>query len=467
MLNKEIDLQSLNRLNESACDYYIETLNIISNIDSKSLVTVLTNFLQLKVAKHYLESNIQYDFNLLFDTKFTSLFNTCSYSKDDSVKWIALKSIIDIGSNSFSMWNKLNGIFQSEIKFTTIFKNQNTKIIINSGLKSDLDLKLNPRDFLIACFEYQRSLTKSYNSEINSIIGFEFTPSNFRAINEKWLSLSKYNSLLQKTDKETFQIAENIVQIIQPYLNRNDKERGNILYSVIKKIESQLDFINQNTTFYGRTFFYRLLKKWRSEVDDLFEEKIAQSYPLLLIEIDPPYYIESDNEVLAPLIIRNEGDATAEGYFMKIICESTEYEGEVEIPFETSEELPSKSKKEFSFVIPKELLEDSNAVEVKLEIEAIYQKNRLPAKKYEFTIEKEPASFLTPEDIPWKTGNSTPQQLFFGRDKLISDLFNHYRSINKDKPYILYGLTRTGKSSILEYLRKKLIKQKFLVIVFT
>lgn len=456
LLNKDLDKLKLNRLNDSACDYFIETFNILSNIDAKSLVFVLTNFLQLKVAKFHLEKTEAYDFEQLFNTKFTTLFNQCYESKDDSIKWIAIKSIIDIGANSFSMWNKLNGIFQSEIKFTTIFKHKHTKELINKELASDTDISLNPRDFLINSFRFQRDRIKSLNQQVNSIIIIEFSPSNFRLISEKWSTLNNYTFLLHKTDIETFKIVEDIIQIIQPYLNRSDKERGNILYTVIKKIESQLEFINQNTTYYGRTFFYRLLKKWRSDVDDLFEEKIAQSYPLLTVEIDPPYFIDFEDEVSAPIIIRNEGDATAEGYFLRIYCESTEYEGEVEIPFETSEELNSKGKIEFNFIIPQDILEDSNAVEVKIEIEAVYQKNRLPAKRYEFTIEREPTSFLSLDDLPWKTGNSTPESLFFGRDKLIADLFSHYRSINKDKPYVLFGLTRTGKSSILEYLRKKI-----------
>lgn len=457
ILNKEIDFPLLTRLNESACDYYIESLNILSNVDSKSLELVLTNFLQLKVAKYSIENRIDYDYMQLFKSDFPMLFNSCIKNEKEEIQWIGIKSIIDIGSNSLALWNKLTTIFpRTKVDFVSIFRLKHTKELICKYIKHNIDITTHARIFLETSFKLNSNYIADFKSKIDNILKIEFVPTNFRIINEEWNSLNSYKSILNNTDIETFQVTENIIQIIQPYLNRSDKERGNILYTVIKKIESQLEFINQNTTYYGRTFFYRLLKKWRSDVDDLFEEKIAQSYPLLTVEIDPPYFIDFENEVSAPIIIRNEGDATAEGYFLRIYCESTEYEGEVEIPFETTEELNSKGKMEFNFIIPQDILEDSNAVEVKIEIEAVYQKNRLPAKRYEFTIEREPTSFLSLDDLPWKTGNSTPESLFFGRDKLITDLFNHYRSINKDKPYVLFGLTRTGKSSILEYLRKKI-----------
>src|SRR5205823_2885421 len=140
--------------------------------------------------------------------KFAQLFNDCSFSDEDSLKWISIKSIIDIGSNSVSLWNKLNGIFQSEIKFTTLFKDKLVKALINSHLGCNIDPGLTAREFLVSCFRYQRELTKSYNIKINSIIEIEFTPVNFRLLNEEWIALAKYNSVLQKTDKETFLVIE-------------------------------------------------------------------------------------------------------------------------------------------------------------------------------------------------------------------------------------------------------------------
>ena len=463
VLSNDFDVLKLTRLRDSATSYYIESLNLLSNIEPKFLLSILANYLKLNIVIYHIQKKSKIDFKLLFKGKFSDVFKDSIRNSNNEIESIAYKAIVDCGASSINAWNTLTdlpngtsvlyGDFSSDKRTKEIFN------LINTIESNTINTELKPGEFLKNTFFERRKKVKSFTDRIQNLSKIEIEPHNIDLLFKSWNLISGLlDKFITPTDKEVKIEIDKLIEILHPYLNRLEKERLNILIQIRSIIEKQINFININTTFYGRTFFYGLLNKWKKEIDVLLEDKITQSYPHLIIEIDPPYYIVSENKISAPLIIKNEGDATAEGYYLKILCESTEYEGEIEIPFETDEELPSKSNKEFSFIIPDELLEESNAVEVKVEIEAIYQKNKLPAKKFEFTIEKEPTSLLTIEDIPWRTGNSTPKSLFFGRDKLISDLFTHYRSINKDKPYILYGLTRTGKSSILEYLRRKIDK---------
>lgn len=460
VLKNDFDILKLTRLRDSATSYYIESLNLLSNIEPKFLLSILANYLKLNIVTHHIQNKSIIDFKQLFKGKFADVFKDCIRNSNNEIESIAYKAIVDCGASSINAWNSLaNQPSGTGILYDDLYSSKRRKAIfelINSIELNNINIELKPGEFFKNTFFERRKGIKTFTDSIANLSKIEIDPQNIEVLYKNWKLIGGFDKYITPTDREVKNEIDKLLEILKPYLNRLEKERLNILLQSRTIIEKQIYFINDNTTYYGRTYFYGLLNKWKKEVDILLEEKITQSYPLLSIEIDPPYFIETESEVSAPLIIRNEGDATAEGYFLKIKCESTEYEGEVEIPFETNQELPSKGKKEFSFVIPNEILDDSNAVEVKIEIEAVYQKNRLPAKKFEFTIEREPSSFLTVEDIPWRVGVSTPQAIFFGRDKLISDLFNHYRSVNKDKPYILYGLTRTGKSSILEYLRKKI-----------
>ena len=460
VLNSDFDILKLTQLKDSASSYYIESLNLLSNIEPKFLLSILANYLKLNIITYHIQNKNIIDFKLTFKGQFADVFKDCLRNKNKAIENIAYKAIVDCGASSINAWNRLtnlpNGIqvlfgdFSSEKRTNEIYN------LINNLEGNKVRTELRPGEFLKSTFFERRQGVKTFTDNISNLSKIEIEPQNIEILFKNWKLIGGFDKFITPTDKEVKNEIDKLIEILQPYLNRLEKERLNILLQIRTIIEKQINFINENTTYYGRTYFYGLLNKWKKEVDILLEEKITQSYPLLSIEIDPPYFIETESEVSAPLIIRNEGDATAEGYFLKITCESTEYEGKVEIPFETNQELPSKGKNEFSFIIPNEMLEDSNAVEVIVEIEAVYQKNRLPAKKFEFTIEREPRSFLQVEEIPWRITVSTPKELFFGRNKLLEDLFLHYRSRDKGKPYILYGLTRTGKSSILEYLRLKI-----------
>jgi len=74
----------------------------------------------------------------------------------------------------------------------------------------------------------------------------------------------------------------------------------------------------------------------------------------------------------------------------------------------------------------------------------------------------EPETSLTEEEIMWKDGPKMSGVLFKGRQDIMGRLSRHYLSVERDKPYILYGLTRTGKSSILLNLKKDLMGKSFL-----
>lgn len=60
------------------------------------------------------------------------------------------------------------------------------------------------------------------------------------------------------------------------------------------------------------------------------------------------------------------------------------------------------------------------------------------------------------QTIPWITFGLPSEQMFFGRNELLNDLESHFSRYSREKSILLYGLTRTGKTSILKYLQKKL-----------
>jgi hypothetical protein len=82
-------------------------------------------------------------------------------------------------------------------------------------------------------------------------------------------------------------------------------------------------------------------------------------------------------------------------------------------------------------------------------------KLQVPIVDEKLIIQSKPRStnfdYFDITDVPWKEDGYPDEELFKGRDELIKSLIKHYKSIERTKTYMLYGLTRTGKSSILKY----------------
>jgi len=59
-----------------------------------------------------------------------------------------------------------------------------------------------------------------------------------------WVKTNSYEYLLCETDKETNNEIEHLISILQPYLNRNETERTNILLKARSITEKQRFWIN-------------------------------------------------------------------------------------------------------------------------------------------------------------------------------------------------------------------------------
>ena len=161
--------------------------------------------------------------------------------------------------------------------------------------------------------------------------------------------------------------------------------------------------------------------------------------------------MKKDNDFYVPVLVKNTGESTSVGYFLDYFINTNNSQSKSE-----NIEVPAGSKFTIDIPINKSDIDKNGVIKLTLLISPIYQDKTLDANKSEFTLENEPNVNITYEDIPWKDGPIPIEQMFKGRRKLVLDLTQHYLSIDRDKPYILYGLTRTGKSSILTYLQKEI-----------
>lgn len=451
--NRDSLLIDLCRLKDSACSYYIESLNLFTDISADTLLGILGNYLIMEVAYHVIFTN-GLGLSKLFNSTFAEVFAECIGSKDRELERIAYSTVVSIGSASIFIWNKLYDTPGGTEKLYRALDEPEraTHILrlINENEHSEIDISKEPRKFLKDSFKHRQKTNLYIQKWAKSVISFGLNLHQMEQVEALWNKIADYEYLFLPTDIETKVKIDNIIGILLPYLSRTPDERTTLILQAQKLITSQLKFINDNTTYYGRTIFYPLLQKWAEDIENVFEEKIAKAQPILKVELDPPYYVEDDRKNYLNLIITNTGSSTAEGFELNMSFDNTLVEP---MQYKSSQEVPTNGRTMAKI----EIVANGGAklvgsIDVVVHASAIFQGKVLEAQIYNFTIEKEPESTLELEDIKWQDSRVAEGILFKGRQSILQDLVYHYKSMNRDKSYIMYGLTRTGKSSILKHL---------------
>lgn len=463
--NDSVNIATMKAQRDSACSYYIESLNLLSDVKGSMVGVILCNYLKLNIMMESLNSQTP----IKLSGNLNRIFFSCINSDNSRIIEIAWNTVIAVCAASTKAWNQLwrynsewrrtiSSAFDDDTRRHQIFK----IIAIQNKCKVNYTNKLTHVQFLkkVLAFRQER-LAKC--AEIQAAILKEDLDFHLLTkLLDKWTHMSEYVDLMNETETISKSIVDSILSILTPYTNRNQVERTNLLIQAQAKIDEQIRFINENTTFYGRTFFFPLLKKWRRAITKLLEKKIADTLPQLIVMADPPYIVEINGMKVVNLLIKNCGESTAEGYKLTPTLTEIATRSTIKGHNKVEKEIQSGGIQEMVMKLPPEM-SNAKSINLSMAISAIYQGKELEPALFDFTVEIEPVASLSYEEIPWNDGPIPAEKMFKGRKQIIDMLTKHYTSIEKDRPYILYGLTRTGKSSILNYLRLAIDKTPVMI----
>ena len=421
------------------------------------VLEILVNHMILDVAYYQASQRAEkaYNYDALFNMQFKDVFFNCMRSNDESLHGIAARTIVKVGAYSSAVWNRLafhpNGIGGLYGELAVHDKRLRFYSSINITESASTSIDLSPKEFLQQSFAKHSSDRYEFARQIAKLREEVLSPHGMDIITSKWHDLDSFYRLLSPTDMESVSKVNDILTILKPYPYRGDDEQSTLLYQVTEIIDEQIKFINDNTTYYGRTFFFPLFTKWAGEIKNIRKERVAIKQPRLSVVPDPHYVLESSSEKRVNLVIKNSGETTAEGFSIVLVFTSLHSKESYEYSNKIKTEIPAGQITAFTINLNSNF-NYSEGIDLKISIAPIYQGNVLNSIEASFTLEEEPKSVLESADIIWSDGPITPKHLFFGRQELIDKFEKHYLSPDRYKPYILYGLTRTGKSSIVKYL---------------
>lgn len=454
--NNTGELYELQACRDSACSYYVEALGIFNALGEKEyLRELLLKYLQLTFVTSQIEGSKTPDPDW---DKWTleKLQHVCL--DDDSVENIKtlLSAYIIVGASAEKAWDTLVSYADATSVFTRKCKRMDFRRkafglfndIEQSSIKNNSSISFN--SFIKQIFSHRQTRIGNLNNCLQECLDWKFDPFNIASFATMWASTLSLSSIMTPTDINSLKTVNYIIDILRPYASHKPNERYRNLVSSQTAIFKSRDSIVSTTTYYGRTFFLRLFDKWLAEIGKKIEEQDANALPKLSISPDPCYVkVDDKNDCHIDFVVTNVGESTAQSFIINININQNQYTinhaSELAAGEYCIESLFTNDIKDLSFF------------DVHFSIVPKYQNKDLPPMESEATYEVEDDDYIKDENkIPWTISNTPPDSVFKGREKKLDTLVSHYLSKDRSQTYILYGLTRTGKSSMLDYLRDRI-----------
>ena len=454
---EDISIEQLNRIKDCATCYTIETIENIIDDDSEAATRLLTNCLLLEFSSLLIRENksreVLLDVLGLTEEKFVT---RCISSEWNLYVPALFVKLVGICTQCLNLWENIIQNSPNYNRFLSII-NDSTSMkeeiiaLTPKGTKRDV----NSDDFIYIFRIYIRDKLTITNDYLRKIGSFDVDLSSLRPILKKckMLTSKPFIWCLNDTDKKTSLDLYHLISLLSLYKNKNKDEKRNILSNALLEIE---EIIKWNTgitaTFLGRFYFYPLLISWKETLSQMSMQNEYDDHCLLSLELDSPYYtLNRDNSRYFKVVVYNNSDLISEGYNLEIwIGDKSK---KVIRKSENGYLLPN-SNVFVDIPIPQEKWGNGDFYELDFALNSIYQGKLSKTVFYNATITKKRDISFNKGDIKWRDSGNPSTEMFKGRDGIVNELKNHYCSQNRRYSYVLYGLSRTGKSSILGYLKR-------------
>ena len=460
ILSGHPNIDKLRRLRDSATSYYLESVALQVRTKVTFIVIPLTNYLRAQLAYTLClrKEPIPVD---LFERNFADLFSYCVDSGDDLVARIAYESMVAWGAASSRVWDKLRhagvgGVVRSTLKT----KRVKSYRVLSSITGHDFSLDQRPGEVLSTSFLDRRRQIRDLVEFFTRVRGINLDIQTVRGLFGIWQKFPSGNKALLDTDLEIVEGLGAILQILLPFRDRSAEERTGILFSARTNTENWLRFIDENPTYWGRVELQPLLTRWQTAIRELEKRRLSEIQPKITARLEPPVFRVEGTHIEGGLSLRNEGRGTADGVKLRITLTTSDTKATL-AEFEDAIRDEIKAREgtyHYPIRIASSILSNGLSVPYRLQLEIvpIFSRAELDSTEEEFTLEITSGTTFSKEDIPWNEVQIPPEHLFKGREAFIDKLVTHLKSSERHKTYILYGLTRTGKTSILRYLGKEL-----------
>ena len=453
---EDYSIEELTLLKDSAIGYYLETIENTNGDNESFVFSLLEECLKMELS---LES-IKIDKDKQKAEKIFSTFvlNSSIFQEDEEFVVSILQKICFYSVRCVTLWNciLMNSQFIANINAhivahpsvaSTLIKSENTTKSIKIDIYSPL--------FFNKLVSWEYNWVSLYYKRFNKIFNSTFDVFSLKSLTQKCNNLlkQKFTRCLCDSDKKNIKDINRFLAIISIYQNRDTAQRREILENSIKVLSEILNWNSSNNTILGRQFITPLLNSWKASLQILSNKQEDKKDCFLSVSFDPPHFASNSEGKYFTIILSNNSAQVAEGYRLAIWKR-----GDRSTAIIKSGEIDILQTTHFSlkFNIPVEKWGDIEVYELEYAVGSKYLNNWSKDLLGGITISRNRSVEFTKQQIKWRDQGKVSTELFKGRDEIVKMLKNHYASIERYYSYILYGLSRTGKSCILEFLKESI-----------
>lgn len=449
---------SLLAYSDSACSYYTEALGIFNELKQKDFLQELfLKYLKLRRVSSQILGGRTPDPEWHNGT-LKALLRDCLDGEDSEDLKAFVRTCISVGASTEAAWNSLCQDADGTGPFIGRLSDDGFRLrtfrLFNDIEGASVSVSLKATEFLHTVFSHRQQRNEQLYSFLSEISKWDFDPIDISSISDEWGRVEEYRGILLPSDERTCSNISNVINILLDYTDSDPIYRNNLLIQAQQAIQKSIKEIAETTTYLGRVFFAPLETNWLDGINNLLSLYYASKEPRLRITPDPATIRRDESGYLIVFRVSNVGETPATSFTVAIADSSGKVWPNIE-----NERLSVGEEKTITWSIPEPIvpvIEQDQRVSLSLEATPFYQGRTLKSTQDIFVFEIESSMPLERKEIPWEIEATPPDNIFKGRDKDLTTLVNHYKSCERGHTYILYGLTRTGKTSMLEYLRIRL-----------
>ena len=454
---ENISIEQINKIKDCAICYYLEVIEAVVEEDNETAAKLLTDCLLLELSSLFI--NKKKSKNEILEVLDLTLEKLILRSI--SPEWRTYVPVLFEKLVSLSI--QIENIWDTIILKSPHFNHLLSYVSESIPIKEDI-IALTPKgskrdvysDDYINIFRHylsgKLSMSYSYLQKMESI-GLDLSSLHPLQKKCKMISSKTYIWCLNDTDQKSINNINHLISILLLYKKKNREERKIIISNAIIEIDEILKWNNGViASKLGRFYFYPLLLSWKKYLSELNTYDEYDDSCLLSLEMDSPYYFDNgDNNRVFKIVIYNKSNLISEGYKLAIWIGDNRKNG----IFKSDDRyiLPN-SNVPISILIPQEKWGELKTYELNFAISSRYQGKWSNTEFVSATITSKRDIEFNKADIKWKDSGNPPVEMFKGRDGIVNELKEQYCSQNRRYSYVLYGLSRTGKSTILHYLKR-------------